>query len=52
MGYLNYEKKLEPITPGEVLQEEFLRPLGISQYKLARDLDVPVARINDIIYSR
>ena len=51
MGYLNYEKKLAPITPGEVLKEVFIRPLGISQNKLARDLDVPVARINDIIHS-
>ncbi|MBL4665434.1 MAG: HigA family addiction module antidote protein [Nitrospinaceae bacterium] len=46
------KKKLEPITPGEVLQKEFMLPLGISQNKLARDLDVPVARINDIIHSR
>ncbi|MDC0358371.1 HigA family addiction module antitoxin [Oligoflexia bacterium] len=42
-------KKLEPITPGEILQEEFLAPLEISQNKLARDLDVPVGRISDIV---
>jgi addiction module HigA family antidote len=42
-------KSLSPIPPGEILLEEFLRPLGISQNKLARDLDVPVGRINDII---
>ena len=41
--------KLKPITPGEVLFEEFMGPLEISQNKLARDLDVPVGRINDII---
>ena len=43
---------LDPISPGEVLAEEFLRPLGLSQNKLARDLDVPVARINDIIHAK
>lgn len=45
-------QKLDPIAPGEILLEEFMRPLGISQNKLARDLDVPVARINDIIHAR
>lgn len=44
--------KLEPITPGEILQEEFMNPMQISQNKLARDIDVPVARINDIIHGR
>jgi antitoxin HigA-1 len=42
-------KKLQPITPGEILLKEFMEPLGISQNKLARDIDVPVGRINDII---
>jgi addiction module HigA family antidote len=42
-------KKLDPITPGEILFEEFMNPLEISQNKLARDLDVPVGRVNDII---
>jgi addiction module HigA family antidote len=45
-------KKLEPIMPGEILLEEFMRPLEISQNKLARDLDVPIARINDIVHGR
>ncbi len=45
-------KPLSPIPPGEILLEEFLRPLDISQNKLARDLDVPVARINDIIKAK
>ena len=42
-------KKLSPITPGEILLEEFLEPIGISQAKLARDLKVPPNRINQII---
>jgi addiction module HigA family antidote len=41
--------KLPPITPGEILMEEFLKPLGISQSRLARDLNVPPNRINQII---
>ena len=45
-------RKLPPIPPGEILVEEFMRPLGISQNRLARDLDVPVARINDIVHAR
>ena len=43
---------LVPITPGEILLEEFLKPMGISQNRLARDIDVPVARVNDIIHGR
>ena len=38
-----------PIHPGEVLREEFLVPLGLSQYRLAKDLNVPVPRINAIV---
>ena len=44
--------KLDPITPGEILFEEFMEPLEISQNKLARDLDVPVGRVNDIVNGR
>ena len=44
-------KKLSPIAPGEILLEEFLVPLGISQTRLASDIDVPVSRIADIIRS-
>ncbi len=40
---------LEPISPGEILLEEFLRPLGISQNELAREIDVPVSRVAGII---
>lgn len=43
------KKHLEPIPPGEILLEEFLRPLGISQNRLARDLDVNVARVSEIV---
>jgi len=42
-------KSLPPVHPGEVLLEEFLKPLGISQNRLARDLGVPAQRINDIV---
>ncbi len=40
---------LTPITPGEILLEEFLIPLGISQNQLARDIDVPVSRVSAIV---
>jgi antitoxin HigA-1 len=43
------EKTLHPVHPGEILLEEYLKPLGISQNKLARDLGVPAQRINDIV---
>jgi addiction module HigA family antidote len=42
-------KKLTPIHPGEILLEEFLKPLGISQYRLAKDIGVPARRINEIV---
>lgn len=45
-------KKLPPIHPGEVLQEEFLKPLGISQYRLAKDINVAPRRINEIIHGK
>ena len=41
--------RLAPITPGELLQEEFLKPLGISQYRLAQAIGVPASRISEII---
>jgi addiction module HigA family antidote len=43
-------EKLKPIHPGTILQEEFLTPLGISQYRLAKDINVPPRRINEIIH--
>ena len=42
-------RKLPPIHPGEILQEEFLAPLAISQYRLAKDTSVPPRRINEIV---
>ncbi len=45
-------KKLEPIPPGEILLEEFMKPLGVSQNKLARDIDVSIARINEIVHNK
>lgn len=45
-------KKLEPIPPGEILLEEFLKPLAVTQNKLARDIDVPPTRVSDIIHCR
>ena len=42
-------KKLPPIHPGEILMEEFLEPMGISQYRLAKDIGVPAMRINKIV---
>ncbi len=41
--------KAPPVHPGEILLEEFLRPLGISQYRLAKDVSVPPRRINEIV---
>lgn len=45
-------KKLPPIHPGEILLEEFLRPMGISQYRLARSISVPPRRINEIVHGK
>ena len=45
-------KKLDPIPPGEILVEEFMKPNGISQNRLARDIDVNPARINDLVHGR
>jgi addiction module HigA family antidote len=44
------EIKLAPIHPGEILLEEFLKPMGISQYRLAKDISVPPRRINEIVH--
>jgi antitoxin HigA-1 len=43
-------KTMKPIHPGEILSEEFLKPLGVSQYKLAKDINVPARRINEIVH--
>src|SRR5882762_9582903 len=42
-------KVLSNITPGEILEEEFLKPMGITQYRLAKDISVPPRRINEIV---
>lgn len=41
--------KLNPITPGELLREEFLKPMGVTQYRLAKEIGVPAQRIGDIV---
>ena len=45
-------KKLKPVHPGEILREEFMKPLGLSMNKLALDLRVPVTRIAEIVHQR
>jgi addiction module HigA family antidote len=45
-------KIFKPIPPGEILFEEFMKPMGISQNKLGRDIDVHVGRINEIIHGK
>jgi addiction module HigA family antidote len=45
-------RKLPPITPGEILAEEFLNPMGISQYRLAKEIGVPAQRISEIVSGR
>ncbi len=46
------EEKLHPVHPGEVLLEEFLRPVALSQNRLALDIGVPARRINEIVLGR
>jgi len=45
-------KKMKPLHPGEILFEEFLRPYGISQNRLALDIRVPARRINEIVLGK
>ncbi|MCH7724268.1 MAG: HigA family addiction module antidote protein [Bacteroidetes bacterium] len=45
-------KKIKPIHPGEILLEEFLKPMGITQYRLAKDINVPPRRINEIVLGK
>jgi len=42
-------RKLPPLTPGEILLEEFLKPMGISRYRLAKEIGVPAQRIGEIV---
>jgi len=46
------KKKLPPIHPGEILMEEFLQPMAISQYRLAKAISVPPRRINEIVHGK
>lgn len=46
------EGRLPPVHPGEILRDEFLVPLNISQYRLAKDIKVPPRRINEIVLGR
>lgn len=45
-------KKLAPVHPGEILLEEFLVPMKVSQYRLAKDISVPPRRINEIVHGK
>jgi addiction module HigA family antidote len=49
---MSEEQLLPPIHPGEILLEEYLEPMGISQYRLAKDISVPPRRINEIVHGR
>ncbi|HNV08385.1 MAG: putative HTH-type transcriptional regulator YbaQ [Alphaproteobacteria bacterium ADurb.BinA280] len=44
--------KLNPVTPGELLSEEFLKPMGLSQYRVAKEISVPAQRIGDIVLGK
>jgi addiction module HigA family antidote len=50
MQEFKMDEKLSPIHPGEILMEEFLKPMNISQYRLAKDISVPARRINEIVH--
>ncbi len=43
------KRKLKPIHPGEILEQDFLKPIGLSQYRIAKDISVPPRRINEIV---
>lgn len=45
-------KKLPPVHPGEILLEEFLKPMSLSQYRVAKDIGVPARRINEIVHGQ
>jgi antitoxin HigA-1 len=46
------KREFPPVHPGEILREEFLLPLGISQYRLAKEIHVPARRINEIVLEK
>ena len=45
-------RKVTPVSPGEMLEEEFLKPLGLTKYRLAKDIGVPAQRIGDIVVGK
>jgi len=45
-------KKIKPVHPGEILRDEFMKPLGVSMNRMALDLRVPITRIADIVHER
>jgi addiction module HigA family antidote len=45
-------KKLSPVHPGEILLEEFMRPHGLTQYRVAKDIGVPARRVNEIVHAK
>jgi addiction module HigA family antidote len=45
-------KKMPPVHPGEILMEEFLKPMGLSQYRIAVDISVSPRRINEIVHGK
>jgi antitoxin HigA-1 len=45
-------RQVAPVTPGEMLEEEFLKPLGITKYRLAKEIGVPAGRISEIVAGR
>ncbi len=45
-------RKFAPVHPGEILLEDFLEPMGISQYRLAKSISVPARRINEIVHGK
>jgi antitoxin HigA-1 len=49
---MNSKTKIKPIHPGEILLEEFLKPMDITQYRLAKDIGLPLSRINQIALGR
>lgn len=46
------QRRIAPVHPGEVLLEEYLEPLGLSQYRVAQDISVPARRINEIVHGK
>jgi addiction module HigA family antidote len=45
-------RQMKPVTPGEVLLEDYLKPLGVSQYRLAKSIKVPASRIHEVVHGR